>query len=49
MTTLTKISIAEASPAQLRYYANVILGLEDIKKGTSAANIGFDGTQGGSQ
>lgn len=39
MSTLVKISLAEATAAQLRYYANVVLGLEEIKKGTSAANI----------
>lgn len=39
MTTKTKISIADATPAQLRYFASTVLGLDDIKKGTSAANI----------
>ncbi|OHC95555.1 MAG: hypothetical protein A2792_03430 [Sphingomonadales bacterium RIFCSPHIGHO2_01_FULL_65_20] len=39
MTTKTKVSIADASPAQLRWYASAVLGLDDIKKGTSAANI----------
>lgn len=39
MTTKTKISIADATAAQLRWYATAVLGLEDIKKGTSASNI----------
>lgn len=39
MTTKTKVSIADASAAQLRWYANTVLGLDEIKKGTSAANI----------
>lgn len=39
MTTMTKISIADATAAQLRWYATAVVGLEDIKKGTSANHI----------
>lgn len=39
MTTKTKISIADATAAQLRWYATAVLGLEDIKKGTAANHI----------
>lgn len=39
MTTLVKVNVADATAAQLRWYANVALGLDSIKKGTSAANI----------
>lgn len=39
MTTMIKVGLADADAAQLRWYANVALGLDNVKKGTSATNI----------